>query len=392
MFRMLLIPRPPFDFARTLRFILSPPALPTPAKRDEFAPLLDYFEDGEYRRVVEIAGQQLLYGVSEAKLTTPAAWHGHRSSAAAGSGQVLGRPAAQSAPSPELWSVGDLRAAGRGSHGRNPDRSPRPDGVSGGQAACGRALRVRILAGPSDTATEREVWSLVERQFSTGLDLKPFYRLAASDPVLSHLVRHFRGMRIPQAASVYELLISAILEQQVNLSFAHQVKKALIEAYGMGLDFEGRRYNAFPDPAALAITGPPELRRLQVSGPKARYIIGISRAVLDGGLDLEGLRQLEPSIAHAKLTAQRGVGPWTAHYVGLRGLGHLDCLPAADVGLQKAIERLYRLRKPPTAARVEKLARAWAGWRSYATFYLWLTFWEDADWRAQLMRQIRSRR
>jgi len=318
---MLLRPQQPFDFTRTLRFLLSPPALP---KRRQFEPLLDYFEDGEYRRVADIAGQAVLYGVSEIK-------------------------------------------AGKASD-----------------------LRVRLLAPPGGKAIEAEVLALVERQFSTGLDLSPFYRVAKADRVLSHLITHFRGMRIPQAASVYELLISAILEQQVNLTFAHQVKKALIQTYGTPVDFEGRRYNAFPEPAALAITTPRELRRLQVSGPKARYIIGISCAVLDGSLDLDGLRQLEPPVAHAKLTEQKGVGPWTAHYVGLRALGHLDCLPAADVGLQKAIQRFYGLRKQPTAARVEKLARAWDGWRSYATFYLWLTFWEDADWKAQLTSQIMS--
>ena len=318
---MLLSPQQPFDFTRTLRFVLSPPAL---LNGRQFEPLLDYFENGEYRRVADIAGQPVLYGVSEVKARKPA------------------------------------------------------------------GLRVRILTGPGGKAAEAEVRALVERQFSTGLNLKPFYRVAESDRVLSPLATHFRGMRIPQAASVYELLISAILEQQVNLSFAHQVKKALIQTYGTRVEFEGRRYNAFPEPAALAITTPRELRRLQVSGPKARYIVGISRAVLDGSLDLEALRQLEPAVAHAKLIEQKGVGPWTAHYVGLRALGHLDCLPAADVGLQKAIQRFYRLRKQPTAARVEKLARAWAGWRSYATFYLWLTFWEDADWKAQLTRQITS--
>lgn len=318
---MLLQPREPFDFPRTLRFLLSPPAL---QNGRQFAPLLDYFEDGEYRRVADIAGQPVLYGVSEVKAKKPT------------------------------------------------------------------ALRVRILAGPSDRLAKDEIRSLVERQFSAGLDLQPFYHLAESDRVLSHLVSHFRGMRIPQAAGVYELLISAILEQQVNLSFAHQVKKALIETYGMGVDFERRRYNCFPEPAALAITTPRVLRRLQVSGPKARYIIGISQAVLDGSLDLEGLRRLHPAVAHAKLVEQKGVGPWTAQYVGLRALGHLDCLPAADVGLQRAIQRFYGLRKQPDAARVEKLARAWAPWRSYATFYLWLTFWEDADVKETLTRRIRS--
>lgn len=254
------------------------------------------------------------------------------------------------------------------------------------------SLRLRVLSASATPAVRRALASLVERQFSTNLDINPFYRLAASDPVLSKLVVHFHGMRIPQSGNVYETLISAILEQQVNLSFAHQVKRALIETFGNSLEFDGKRYNAFPEPAALAIATPRQLRRIQISGPKARYIIGISRAVLDGSLDLEGLRTLDPAAADAKLQEYKGVGAWTAQYVGLRALGHLDCLPAADVGLQKAIQRFYGLRKQPTAARVEKIARRWAGWRSYATFYLWLTFWEDAAWKSRLTEELRLAR
>jgi DNA-3-methyladenine glycosylase II len=320
---MLIRPAPPFDFACTLRFTLSPPTLLNGRK---FAPLLDYFEEGEYRRVVELDAQPVLYGIREER------------------------------------------------------------------DASGVALRLRVLAGASGAQTLRQLEALARRQFSTDLDLKPFYRLAASDPVLARLTGHFHGMHIPQSISPFETLISAILEQQVNLSFAHQVKKALIEAYGDHLEFAGRRYNAFPEPAALAIATPRALRRIQISGPKARYIITIARAVLDGSLDLEGLRALEAASADAKLRAHKGVGAWTAQYVGLRALGHLDSLPAADVGLQKAVQRFYGLRKLPKPARVEQIARQWAGWRSYATFYLWLTYWEDRAWNERLAQELKLAR
>jgi hypothetical protein len=106
-----------------------------------FEPLLDHFVDGEYRRAVELGGHPVLYGVSES--------------------------------------------------------------VAGGSPRRTRALELRILAGPRDPATEQAVAELVRRQFSTDLDLAPFYRLAAADPALARLTRHFRGMRIPQAPSVY---------------------------------------------------------------------------------------------------------------------------------------------------------------------------------------------
>src|SRR3990172_8144275 len=210
---MWLEPRQPFDLQRTLRLVLSPPALLNGRK---FPPLLDNFDHGEYRRVVEVHGEPVLYGVSDEK------------------------------------------------------RDSKP------------GLRVRILKGPGNPETLHAVRSLVGRQFSTDLDLSPFYRLASGDPALSRLVRHFAGMRIPQSATVFETVISAILEQQVNLSFAHKVKQALIETYGEHVEFEGRSYNEFPEPAALAILTPRQLRRLQISGPKARYIIAIARSTLDG--------------------------------------------------------------------------------------------------------------
>ena len=311
---MIIHPRAPFNFAQTLRFILSPPAL---LNGRQFAPLLDYFVDGEYRRVLEVGEQLILYGVRE---------EGHTASP---------------------------------------------------------ALRVRILAGPDHDRAQRAVACEVRRQFSTDLDLQPFHALAERDPVLRQLILHFRGMRVPQAPRVFEILISAIIEQQVNLSFAHKVKKVLIDTYGRSVEFEGHKYSAFPEPAALAITTPSELLPLQVSGPKARYIIAISRLVLDGTLDLEKLRNHEPALAHEKLLELKGVGHWTAQYVGLRALGHLDCLPAADVGLQKVIHYFYGLRKRPTPERVQKMARAWRGWQSYATFYLWLTYWENAEWKSR---------
>src|SRR5438876_7837441 len=275
---MLVRPRPPFDFRRTLRFNLGPPAQSSGRK---FEPLLDHFEDGEYRRVVELGDEPVLYGVRE--------------------------------------------EAG--------------------------ALRARILAGPSSQAAQAAVQELVSRQFSASLDLNSFYRHVAGDPVLSRLTRHFRGLRIPQSPNVFATVVSAILDQQVNLAFAFKVKKALVETYGDHLSYQGRSYSAFPSPASLAILTAKELRKIQISGPKARYIISLARDVLDGRLDLERLRAEEPEAAYARLLEQKGIGPWTAFFVGLLALAHLDALPSADVGLQSAIHSFYGLRRRPSPKR-----------------------------------------
>jgi DNA-3-methyladenine glycosylase II len=319
---VLVQPQQPFDFLRTLKFILSPPAL---LNGRVFEPLMDHFEEGEYRRAIRIDGQPVLYGVSEA-------------------------------------------------------------GYSGAPT-----LKVRVLQSPGARNIHHRVQQVAAQQFAAELDLSPFYEVSRKDNVLTKLVDRFRGMRIPQAPSVYECVVCAILEQQVNLTFAHQVKKALVEAHGDIVEFKGRRYHAFPEPRALAAATPADMRKLQISGPKARYIIQISRAVADGRVDLERLRNVSSVEVRARLVEHKGIGPWTAEYVCLRALGKLDHLPSADVGLQKAVQLFYRLRKLPSPARVQQIGRKWAGWRSYATFYLWLTYWEHPAWKESLMAEIYPR-
>lgn len=316
-------PQQPFNFVRTLKFILSPPSTLNGRVHE---PLMDHYENGEYRRAISIDGRPVLYGVAE-----------------------------------ELHSTGAI-------------------------------LRARVLKGPGGRRVHGQIQQVVSRQFAAGLDLAPFHSLASNDKVLSRLVNHFQGMRIPQAPSVYECVVCAILEQQVNLTFAHQVKRALVEAYGGSVEFKARHYRVFPEPHVLASVTPADFRKLQISGPKARYISGISRAIADGKLDLERLRTAPSDAARAALLEHKGIGPWTAEYVCLRALGMLDHLPSGDVGLQKAVQVFYRLRKAPTSARVEQMGRKWAGWRSYATFYLWLTYWERPEWKESVLAEIHPRR
>ena len=50
-----------------------------------------------------------------------------------------------------------------------------------------------------------------------------------------------------------------------------------------------------------------------------------------------------------------------------------DVLPAGDLGIVNAIQRLYKLRKRPDAKRILKMGEAWKPYRSVASWYLWQT-------------------
>ena len=74
------------------------------------------------------------------------------------------------------------------------------------------------------------------------------------------------------------------------------------------------------------------------------------------------------------LVKVKGIGRWTAEMFLIFTLNRPDVLPVDDLGLQKGMQRLFALRKPPDRKRLEKLAEPWRPYRSIATWYLWRGF------------------
>jgi AraC family transcriptional regulator of adaptative response / DNA-3-methyladenine glycosylase II len=98
------------------------------------------------------------------------------------------------------------------------------------------------------------------------------------------------------------------------------------------------------------------------SMPHARRdtIRRLAAAVADGDLELHV--GVDPSEARARLLELRGIGPWTADYVVMRGLGHPDMFLGADLGVRHALDRF---------GLTARASQAWAPWRSYAVHHLW---------------------
>jgi DNA-3-methyladenine glycosylase II len=227
------------------------------------------------------------------------------------------------------------------------------------------------LEGDALTDAQRRV-AAARVSWLLGADapLAPFYALAQADPVMSGLAARFRGLNLPHTASAFEALVLAVLGQQISTNVARVIRTLLIETHGPRQAFRGTTYFAFPRPAALAAASVEELRRLKLSGRKAEYVRGIAQAAADPEAGLESLQDLPDDAAVARLTALRGVGPWTAQWALMRALGRPDVFPAGDLALRRAVSRLYCGGEPVGEGRAEEFSRRWSPWRSYATLYL----------------------
>jgi DNA-3-methyladenine glycosylase II len=137
----------------------------------------------------------------------------------------------------------------------------------------------------------------------------------------------------------------------------------------------------------LAEADPLELRELQFSRQKSDYVRSLAALVAEDRINWAELAVMPSDAAIKTLTALRGVGRWTAEYVLMRGLGHQDVIPAADVGLQSAIGRAYGLGRKATEPEVRVLAEQWVPRRSHAAFAWWWSLSAGLDRSGQAVKE-----
>lgn len=184
---------------------------------------------------------------------------------------------------------------------------------------------------------------------------------------LEQLFIEHAGTPLIQSFSLYGTLMKNIIHQQLNLAFSHVLTMRFVESFGSNQDGVWR----YPNPETVAALKVDDLRKLQFSGRKADYVIGLSRSIVDGNLDLMKFSKMDDEEVTREMVAYRGIGPWTAQNFLMFGLGRPNLFPLADIGLQNALKRLWNLDRKPTADEMLAYFPTWSPYLSYAALYLW---------------------
>jgi DNA-3-methyladenine glycosylase II len=108
------------------------------------------------------------------------------------------------------------------------------------------------------------------------------------------------------------------------------------------------------------------------SRQKGRALAELSQGITRMSVDLESVEALDDEAALEQLYRLRGVGRWSAEYVLLRGMGRTTLFPGDDVGAQKKLRRLLRLRKPLDYEGVRRLLDRWQPFGGLIYFHLLL--------------------
>ncbi len=189
------------------------------------------------------------------------------------------------------------------------------------------------------------------------------------DPILARVIADVGPCRFAARSegSHFDHILRAIVYQQLSGRAAATIHGRVVAL------FEGT-----PSAAGLLAATDEQLRSAGLSRQKIGYLRDLAQRVDTGDLPVDRLHELADDDVIAALTRVKGIGRWTAHMFLMFRLGRPDVLPDLDLGIRKAIQLAYRLRRMPNSDRVLAIGAAWAPHRTIASWYLWRSLEQPA--------------
>lgn len=189
--------------------------------------------------------------------------------------------------------------------------------------------------------------------------------LRTADPVLGGLMERCGPCTLaPGDTDPFVTLCRAIISQQLSGRAASAITERLESLFDSGV----------LTPEGILATPDETLRSLGLSRQKQASLKDLASKTADGNLQLAVLSTLNDAEVTRQLTQVRGIGVWTAEMFLIFFLGRLDVFPVGDLGIRKAIQRVYGYKKMPAVSTMHRHARKWAPYRTIATWYLWESY------------------
>lgn len=183
--------------------------------------------------------------------------------------------------------------------------------------------------------------------------------LAAKHPDLARIYEEFGHPPLWAREEGYHTLIHIILEQQVSLASAQAAYDRLVAATK---PLTPKRFLKLTDA---------ELKTIGFSRQKTIYGRDLSRAIVEGRLDLVALANAPDDVVRAELIKIKGIGRWSADIYLLMALLRPDIFPHGDLALAVAVQQVQQLPERPTYEQLSLMSECWHPYRAVAARLYW---------------------
>ncbi len=191
---------------------------------------------------------------------------------------------------------------------------------------------------------------------------EPLGLLSKQDLKLGRLIKSIGNYSIQIHDNLFESLLRSIVYQQLAGSAANAIYSRFLMYYG----------DTLPTPEQIISTSNTVLRfTIGLSFKKIEYIKNLATMIVSGELNINQLPYLQDEEVITELVKVKGIGRWTAEMFLIFCLRREDVMPLDDLGIKKAIQKLYNLSELPTHEYMLEVSSRWKPYRSIATWYLW---------------------
>ncbi len=193
-------------------------------------------------------------------------------------------------------------------------------------------------------------------------DLDAALRTLRRDKRFAPLIKKHGAPDFQRRGKPFQSLVRAIIGQQVSGAAARTIYARFLSLFTKA---------HFPTPQAVRNMPLGKMRAAGLSGQKASYIKDLAEKFSDGTVKHHMLHNMPSADIVEHLTQVKGIGVWTVQMFLIFTLSRPDVLPTGDLGIRKGFQVLYKLKKLPEHAQMEKLAGPWRAHASVASWYLW---------------------
>lgn len=190
----------------------------------------------------------------------------------------------------------------------------------------------------------------------------------SSDKKLAAILPEENPLKLKKRKNVCVRLCASIMSQQLSTRVADVIYKRFLDL------FDGEE----PTPEQILSIKPEKLRSIGLSNAKVTYVQNVARFAIEEGLDHKHLNKKSNEEIILHLTKIKGVGRWTAEMILMFTLGREDVFAVDDLGIQQAMQKLYKLNtadKKLLRKRMLSISEKWSPYRTYACMHLWR--WKD---------------
>ncbi len=201
------------------------------------------------------------------------------------------------------------------------------------------------------------------------MDKKIIEHFRKNDPILYPYALRIKSIdhyKNGGAKNYFLRLCREIVSQQLSMKAGETIFNRFKNLFKKGLT-----------PDAILNSSHEKLLSVGMSNSKARYVRNLAEAVKKGDLDLKKIDRLTDEEIKTQLVRVKGIGPWTAEMFLMFTLLRPDVFSHGDLGLRKAIKKIYGFKKEPSVRTIERIIKKWTPYKTYASLVLWHSIDED---------------